>query len=110
MTLILGAALIYWNLALIALSLIKAKLSLFFKKVLITVNAHIRFRLPCLFSPMQESSEEIFVTVNPLKPETDEIYLILDEEIISVAVTGRKRTLFHCKWANSMSYISRMLY
>ena len=64
-------------------SLIKAKVSLFFKKVLITVNAHIRFRLPCLFSPMQESSEEIFVTVIPLKPETDEIYLILDEEIIS---------------------------
>ena len=27
-----------------------------------------------------------------------------------VADTGRKRTLFHCKWANSMSYISRMLY
>ena len=21
-----------------------------------------------------------------------------------VAVTGRKRTLFHCKWANSISY------
>ena len=29
---------------------------------------------------------------------------------IYVAVTGRKRTLFHCKWANSISYISRMLY
>ena len=27
-----------------------------------------------------------------------------------MAVTGRKRTLFHCKWANSISYISRMLY
>ena len=27
-----------------------------------------------------------------------------------MAVTGRKRTLFHSKWANSMSYISRMLY
>ena len=27
-----------------------------------------------------------------------------------VAVTGRKRTLFHCRWANSISYISRMLY
>ena len=24
------------------------------------------------------------------------------------AVTGRKPTLFHCKWANSISYISRM--
>ena len=23
-----------------------------------------------------------------------------------VADTGRKRTLFHCKWANSISYIS----
>ena len=27
-----------------------------------------------------------------------------------VADTGRKRTLFHSKWANSISYISRMLY
>ena len=27
-----------------------------------------------------------------------------------MAVTGRKRTLFHSKWATSMSYISRMLY
>ena len=27
-----------------------------------------------------------------------------------VADTGRKRTLFHCKWVNSISYISRMLY
>ena len=27
-----------------------------------------------------------------------------------VAVTGRKRTLFHCKWANLIGYISRMLY
>ena len=29
---------------------------------------------------------------------------------VCVAVTGRKRTLFHCKWANSISNISRMLY
>ena len=29
---------------------------------------------------------------------------------ISVAVTGRKRTLFHCKWDNSIGYISRMFY
>ena len=29
---------------------------------------------------------------------------------VCVAVTGRKRTLFHCKWANLISYISRMLY
>ena len=27
-----------------------------------------------------------------------------------VADTGRKRTLFHCKWANSISHISRMLH
>ena len=27
-----------------------------------------------------------------------------------VADTGRKQTLFHCKWVNSISYISRMLY
>ena len=27
-----------------------------------------------------------------------------------VVVTGRKRTLLHSKWANSISYISRMLY
>ena len=27
-----------------------------------------------------------------------------------VAVTGRKQTLFHSKWANLISYISRMLY
>ena len=27
-----------------------------------------------------------------------------------VAVTGRKQTLFHCKWVNSISHISRMLY
>ena len=29
---------------------------------------------------------------------------------ICVAVTGRKRTLFHCKWANLISHISRMLH
>ena len=29
---------------------------------------------------------------------------------VHVADTGRKRTLFHCKWANSISYISRMIY
>ena len=29
---------------------------------------------------------------------------------LCVAVTGRKRTLFHSKWVNSISYISRMLY
>ena len=27
---------------------------------------------------------------------------------VCVAVTGRKRTLFQCMWANSISYISRM--
>ena len=27
-----------------------------------------------------------------------------------VADTGRKQTLFHSKWLNSSSYISRMLY
>ena len=31
-------------------------------------------------------------------------------EYTHVAVTSRKRTLFHCKWANSIGYISRMLY
>ena len=34
----------------------------------------------------------------------------IDYEYIYVADTGRKRTLFPCKWANSISYISRMLY
>ena len=29
--------------------------------------------------------------------------------IIIMADTGRKQTLFHCKWANSISHISRML-
>ena len=29
---------------------------------------------------------------------------------VDVADTGRKRTLFHSKWLNSSSYISRMLY
>ena len=33
-----------------------------------------------------------------------------EDSIIYVVDPGRKRTLFHCKWANSISYISRMLY
>ena len=35
---------------------------------------------------------------------------MLPNNVNYVAVTGRKRTLFHVKWANSISYISRMLY
>ena len=39
----------------------------------------------------------------------DEYSEVLGEQLaiyIYVAVTGRKRTLFHCKWANSIGYIS----
>ena len=41
---------------------------------------------------------------------TDFLIIIATMGYIYVVVTGRKRTLFHCKWANSISYISRMLY
>ena len=40
--------------------------------------------------------------VDPLKRSSESPHPV----VVYARVTGRKRTLFHCKWANLISYIS----
>ena len=51
---------------------------------------------------MHQQTKNVY-TVNSLS-------LKCGHQLLTVADTGRKRTLFHCKWANLIGYISRMLY
>ena len=52
---------------------------------------------------------ELEVGVGVAKGEVCHHKVLLNTRIF-MAVKGRKRTLFHCKWANSISCISRILY
>ena len=63
-------------------------------------DGRFQFKVPGSISYPREYYN-IYVTTNDCACACTYVY---------VAVTGRKRTLFHCKWANSISYISRMLY
>ena len=52
----------------------------------------------------------IYVDLKRLVKIVVQLALIMVKIVIYVADTGRKRTLFHSKWANLISHISRMLY
>ena len=67
----------------------------------------------------KKAINQLFYSIGKMKATLLIVIVLLIHSIIGelvqeinvhmiVAVTGRKRTLFHCKWANSISY--RMLY
>ena len=60
-------------------------------------------QIPRGFSESDEEDELYEEVEDTRRQHSQLVYYI-------VAVTGRKRTLFHCKWANSINYITRMLY
>ena len=54
-------------------------------------------------------SDEIFVSY-PMRAPCSMTFPHKNSFLWPLIICGRKQALFHCKWANSISYISRMLY